>query len=101
MSKIDNLKNKIVRQATSFTAGEFKPANESWIGNVYLYRNHEGIPLDNDGKQMFPLVQICLEGLSFIPEVLKEIKIITVFVGEEMPSELTLNGNNWLVRTYG
>jgi uncharacterized protein YwqG len=52
---------------------------------VYLYRESEDIPIDSNGKAMLPLLQICLEGLPYIPDALKGSKVLTVFVSENMP----------------
>lgn len=97
------IKSAFEKKATEFISGGFKPTNsisESWIGRVYLYLENEAIPLDNDGKLMLPLFQLCLEGLPFVPEILEESKIITVFISKNFPMDLTPNGNNWVLREY-
>ena len=41
MKRIDEIKKILVKKATGFTTGGFKPTNsdtESWIGRVYLYK---------------------------------------------------------------
>ena len=103
MKRIDEIKKILVKKATGFTTGGFKPTNsdtESWIGRVYLYKEDEGIPTDNNGKMMLPILQICLNGLPYIPEELKGTKALTVFVSEDMPGRLANNGNNWVIREY-
>lgn len=103
MKRIDEIKRMLVKKATSFTTGGFKPTNsdtESWIGKVYLYKDGESIPMDNDGKRMLPLLQLYLEGLPFIPDALKGTKVVTVFISENMPMEISNNGDNWLIREY-
>lgn len=97
------IKSALEKKATEFISGGFKPTNsisESWIGKVYLYLENEAIPLDNDGELMLPLFQLCLEGLPFVPEILEESKIITVFISKNFPMDLTPNGNNWVLREY-
>ena len=97
------IKSALEKKATEFISGGFKPTNsisESWIGRVYLYLENEAIPLDNDGELMLPLFQLCLEGLPFVPEILEESKIITVFISKNFPMDLTPNGNNWVLREY-
>ena len=49
---------------------------------------------------MFPLLQICPDGLPYIPDSLKGIKVLTVFVSDNIPVELVGNGNDWVLREY-
>jgi uncharacterized protein YwqG len=103
MDEIKNIKKQIVRKATEFITGGFKPSNsisESWIGKVYLYKGDEEIPRDNNGNLMFPLFQLCLDNIEDIPRILSETKVLTVFIADELPMDLTENGNNWLIREY-
>lgn len=103
MNEIENIKKQIVRKATEFITGGFKPTNsisESWIGKVYLYKEDEEIPNDSKGNLMFPLFQLCLDNLENIPKILSETKVLTVFIAEELPMDLTENGNDWLIREY-
>ena len=103
MDEIENIKSQIVKQATVFQTGGFKPTNsisESWIGKVYLFKESEEIPLDKNGKQMIPLIQINLENLSNKPKSISNTKVITVFISQDFPVELTQNGENWLIREY-
>lgn len=103
MNEIENIKKQIRRKAIEFITGGFKPTNsisESWIGKVYLFKEDEEIPRDNNGDLMFPLFQLCLDNIENIPEVLSATKALTVFVSEELPMDLTANGDNWLIREY-
>lgn len=103
MKRIDEIKKMLVKKATGFTTGGFKPTNsdtESWIGRVYLYKEDETIPTDNDGKMMLPILQICLEGLPYIPDALKSTKVLTVFMSENIPARLSPNGDDWIIREY-
>ncbi len=103
MNEIENIKKQIVRKATGFITGGFKPTNsdsESWIGKVYLYKEDEEIPKDSKGNIMFPLFQLCLDNLEYIPKILSEAKALVVFIAEELPMDLTENGNDWLIREY-
>ena len=103
MKRINEIKKMLAKKATIFTSGGFKPTysdTESWIGRVYLYKEDETIPVDSNGKMMFPLLQICLDGLPYIPDSLKGIKVLTVFVSDNIPVELVGNGNNWVLREY-
>lgn len=101
---IEEIKSKLAKKAVVFETGGFRPEktmNESWIGNVYLYAEDEDIPLDENGRDMHPLLQLCLEGLPYVPECLSETKAITVFISEDMPMDIIPNGKNWMLREYG
>ncbi|AJW63549.1 hypothetical protein VO54_02077 [Elizabethkingia miricola] len=103
MSEIEYIKKQIVRKATEFITGGFKPTNlnsESWVGKVYLYKENEEIPRDNNGDLMFPLFQLCLDGIDNIPEILSDTKALTVFISQDPPLDLAPNGDGWLVREY-
>ncbi|MFD2938612.1 DUF1963 domain-containing protein [Flavobacterium notoginsengisoli] len=103
MNDIHNTRKLLAKKATEFIAGGFKPTHstsESWIGRVYLYNEDEEIPIDNNRKLMIPLFQLCFDNLPYVPEILKETKIITVFISEDYPMDLNQNGNNWVLREY-
>lgn len=100
---IQEVKNRLAKRAVTFSTRGFKPANtnrESWIGRVYLYKPQEQIPLDKDGNLMLPLFQLCLTELPFVPDVLSDTKVITLFIAEDFPKDLAANGANWLLREY-
>jgi uncharacterized protein YwqG len=99
----NDLIEKLARQATEFITGGFKPTNsmqESWIGRVYIYAENEEIPRDQKGELMFPLVQFCLKDLPFVPNSIKDIEIITLFVAKEFPYGEVLEKENWVLREY-
>jgi len=103
MNEIEKLKKALSKKATTFQSGGFKPTNsisESWIGRVYLYLENEEIPNDSKGKQMLPLFQLSLDNLPFIPDILSDTKLITIFISKEIPMDLTINGNDWVIREY-
>lgn len=48
MKRIEEIKKQLVKRATGFITGGFRPTNsntENWIGQVYLYRENEDIPI--------------------------------------------------------
>lgn len=104
MSRIDEIKDLLRKQATWFTTGGRRPEDslsESWLGKVNLYKADETIPTDEDGKMMIPILQLCLEGQPYVPEILKGTKVITVFCSENKPVMLSNNdGTRWLLREY-
>ncbi|WP_126248243.1 hypothetical protein [Chitinophaga rhizosphaerae] len=71
----EQLKSHISRQATGMSTGGYRPTQaltESWVSPVFLYRENEAIPLYRSGQPMFPLFQLCLEGLPFVPGIVKK-----------------------------
>jgi len=103
MNDLEKIKSKLAKRASGFITGGFKPTNsntESWIGRVYLYLENEEIPVDNNGDLMLPLFQLCLNELPFVPDILTNTKIITVFISKNIPMDLTPNGNHWVLREY-
>ncbi|WP_242133004.1 DUF1963 domain-containing protein [Aestuariivivens marinum] len=103
MNKIQEIKKEIVKRGIELKTGGFRPTNsesESWIGKVYLFKENEEIPKDNNGELMIPLFQLYLENLPFIPEILSNTKALTVFISSELPVDLTENGKNWIIREY-
>lgn len=100
----EQLKGHISRPATWMSTGGFRPTQaltESWVSRVFVYRENEVIPLDKSGQPMSPLFQLCLEGLPFVPDIVKNTLFLTVFLSPELPMGVTPNGQNWLVREYG
>jgi len=103
MNELEIIKSQIVKKATIFQTGGFKPTNsisESWLGKVYLFKEDEEIPLDKNGEQMIPLIQINLNNISTKPKSISNTKIITVFICQDFPVESTPNGQSWVLREY-
>jgi uncharacterized protein YwqG len=101
---IEEVKNKLAKPAIVFETGGCLPEysmNESWIGDVYLFAPDEDAPMNEGGNPMHPLLQLCTEGLPYLPECLSETKLITVFVSDDLPMDVTPNGHNWMLREYG
>ncbi|WP_116849073.1 DUF1963 domain-containing protein [Deminuibacter soli] len=101
---IGEIKQQLAKKTVEFRTGGFKPgdaATESWIGNVYLYKEAEEIPLNSEGDVMYPLLQLHVASLPYIPEALKNTAVITVFVGYDEPIDShTPQGDGWVLREY-
>lgn len=100
---IEEIKQVLGKKATTFVAGGFRPTfqvEESWIGKVEWFLKEEEIPTDDDGLTMLPLMQLYLENLPFVPEALEGIKLLTVFVSQNIPSDILPSGSYWTVREY-
>ncbi|MFG0592291.1 DUF1963 domain-containing protein [Myroides odoratimimus] len=103
MKTIEQLKQEIGRTITAFEVGGFRPLNtieESWIARVTAYKEEEGIPLDDQGREMIPLLQLYLSNLPFVPKALEGIVLLTVFMSYNYPEQLEPMGNKWVIRTY-
>ncbi len=102
-NRLDELKNQISKPASQFTVGGFRPTNEvdeNWIAQVTLFEENEQIPVDSKGKLMIPLGQFYLPSLPFIPDPIKDITILTVFISEDLPEYFEPMGKNWIIREY-
>lgn len=96
------IKDQVRRKATVMQIGGFKPSGDitaSWFGKVNLALSGEGWP-QTDGKPMHALCQVNLTQLPFIPELLKDLEFITVFVGPADLPNNSENGYNWCLRAY-
>lgn len=103
MDTINTIKKEIEKPATLFETGGFQPGNkitESWIGRVFAYGADEGIPENSNGRQMLPLAQFYLPTLPFVPDQIKDIRLLTVFMTEEFPDILAESGDNYVIREY-
>lgn len=124
--KIAEIRAKLAKPITHLQTGGFRPTGEkteSWIGRVFLCKPDEAKPIfDNKGKPLYALAQFYLPNLPFVPEPLKHITWLTVFMCEEFPeiegqygiekidedgeayfelhSELGQNGDGWLIKEY-
>lgn len=123
--KIKEIRAKLAKPCTEFQVGGFRPMGkrtESWIGRVFLCKPNEKQPvLDKNGNELYPLAQFYLPNLPFIPEQLKHITWLTVFIGNDLPDiekeyvsvddensellcsmklNLSNNGEGWLIREY-
>lgn len=103
-AKIVEIQNKLAKPITEFQTGGFKPTGEkteNWIGRVFLCKADEAKPItDNNGEPLYPLAQFYLPNLPFVPDELKHITWLTVFMGDEFPEVYDTNGNGWLIREY-
>lgn len=80
--KIIDIKSQLVRQATIFETGGIRPTHdllESWIGYVGWSLRQEQWP---EGFQ--PLATLFLKELPFVPASLQHVKLLTIFIKEEI-----------------
>ncbi|WP_223435290.1 MULTISPECIES: DUF1963 domain-containing protein [unclassified Pseudomonas] len=101
---IQEIKRRLARPATKFIAGGFRPTHtddESWLGNVFLFRPDECVPRNDAGAELHPFAQFHLTSLPFNSPALDGVRVLTLFVSSPLPEALDPMGNNWLIREYG
>ena len=114
----EEIQNVLRRKATGFETGGFRPTNEpneSWIGKSFLFREDEGVPVDENGKLMSPLCQLYLPDLPFVPDVLDGTAVLCVFITlfkldgscsqdyievKNLPGDWETMGKRWIIREY-
>jgi len=97
---LDELKTKL-RRASVAKLGGFRPPDDpksSWFGKGVCLKN-EGLPVYKE-KAMFPLLQINVAELPYVPEELSETKLLVVFFNQEELPFNKPNGEGWLIREY-
>ena len=91
----------LLRPAALATLGGFRPADDprtSWFGKGCGLAG-EGLPLYRD-KPMFPLLQIRIDELPWVPPQLASTALLVVFFNhEEFPFDQP-HGDGWLIREY-
>lgn len=98
--QIEEIKNKLRKKAVVFQTGGARPENtikQSWIGKVNLGYAEEVSPLDINQQPMFPLMQLYLVDLPFIPQALQNTKVLTVFISSDF---LDNPEGNFCIREY-
>lgn len=105
----EEIKAALARPAVAFTRDCLQPTyvtTKSWLGRVYLGRPGETLPLDAQGQPMWPLLQLVLTDLPWVPKALANTQALAVFLSQQLPIALPLatrtapNGQNWLMREY-
>ena len=95
----------LARPAVLLTRGSAEAthvATQNWLGRVCLSRPGEALPLDAQGQPMWPLLQLVLADLPWVPAALAGSQALTVFVSQQLPVDTRTapNGQNWLLREY-
>ncbi len=100
---LESLKEKLSRPATKLIAGGFRPleaSDESWLGKVFLFKEDENIPTDENGDLMLPLAQFYLPVFPYVHPSIKTTKLLTLFISKNLPKQLEKMGKNWILREY-
>lgn len=102
--EIQEIKQRLARPAVKLIAGGFRPAGtdeESWLGNVFLFRPDEELPTNQAGQPLLPYAQFYLPALPINSPLLAGVRVLTVFISNPFPEHLEPMGNNWVIREYG
>ncbi len=98
------IKEVLRKKATVFETGGVRPTNElleNWIGKVTWKCEKENLPTDADGNAMEPLATLFLDGLTGVPDGLKDVYLCTVFISPNVLDKLNNLDGYFCVRTYG
>ena len=102
--KIKELQRKIAREITYFQTGGVRPRgaiDECWIGRVFACAADEEMPTDQNGAPMLPLAQFYLPALPYVPQVLDGVKLLTVFISQDLIGKFDENMDGlWAIREY-
>jgi Domain of unknown function (DUF1963) len=92
----------LARPASLGQIGGFRPPDDavtSSAGNVTVARPDEGWPLSS-GNPMLALLQVIVAELPVVPEQLRDVAALTLFIGPFALPVDEPNGANWCLRTY-
>ena len=102
--KIKGLQRKIAREITYFQTGGVRSRgaiDECWIGRVLACAAEEELPTDQNGAPMLPLAQFYLPALPYVPQVLDGVKLLTVFISQDLIGKFDENMDGlWAIREY-
>ena len=100
---IEEIKNALRRKAVIFETGGFRPTNElgeSWIGAVKWKKVEDTLPKDKDGNEMLPLATIFTENLGVLPKEIENVKLINVYISENVYDHLMDLDGYFMVQVY-
>ena len=100
---IEEIKNALRRKAVIFETGGFRPTNElgeSWIGAVKWKKVEDTLPKDKDGNEMLPLASIFTENLVVLPKEIENVKLINVYISENVYDHLMDLDGYFMVQVY-
>jgi len=103
MEALESLRHLLGRPACQMIVGGFRPPADpftSWFGRVCIAAPEETWPIFQ-GEPMLPLCQIKCSELSIVPEVLRDMAFLTLFIAAgRLPEIWSANGEGWLLRSY-
>ncbi|NMZ31314.1 hypothetical protein HBO40_27105 [Pseudomonas protegens] len=100
---IQEIQRRLAKPALQLIPGGFRPSGsdeESWLGQVFLFREDEELPRNSAGETLLPFAQFYLPALPFHSPLLEGVRVLTVFVANPFPEPLEPMGERWLIREY-
>ena len=97
---LESLKQKL-RRASIAQVGGFRPPDSpvtSWFGKG-VCKPGEGLPT-YEGKPLFPLLQINVSELPYVPSELEEVALLVLFQQQDEHPFDKPHGEGWLIREY-
>jgi hypothetical protein len=92
-----------LRKASVAKIGGFRPPEDpvsSWFGGRGVGLPGERLPRYGD-REMFPLLQVRVDELPYVPEGLAGVRLFVVFQDREEIAFDKPHGEGWLIREYG
>lgn len=102
---IEVIKSALRKKAVAFKTGGIRPTfqmGESWIGRVAWQNPGEEQPIGRRGYPMVPMATIFVPDSDYVPKVLRNIKLITIFMDDAWWDNISANDYKdfFLIRTY-
>jgi uncharacterized protein YwqG len=102
MSKLSDFKRLNTRKASLLNVGGFRPTGEplaSHFGMRPVCLPNESWP-EYNGSPMLFVCQLNLTNAPVVPERLRDIQLLTLYVDQAMSVMDDENGSNWCLRAY-
>ncbi|QDY83573.1 DUF1963 domain-containing protein [Paenibacillus polymyxa] len=94
-NSIEKLRTILKRKATIFHTGGRRPLDsleQSWIGRVTVALPTEEQPIDVQGNAMAPIMQLYLPAMPFVPQAMRDVKLLTVFLSPDVLDHEDMEG---------
>ncbi len=94
-NSIEKLRTILKRKATIFHIGGRRPLDsleQSWIGRVTVALPAEEQPIDVQGNAMAPIMQLYLPAMPFVPQAMRDVKLLTVFLSPDVLDHEDMEG---------
>lgn len=100
-NELQRFKERLARPAAVIepSDGLAVELTSSWLGAVKVAAPSEKWPTAN-GVPMFPIAQLNLRDAPFVPRIVSDVALITLFFAEPALIEEGENGGEWVLRAY-
>jgi uncharacterized protein YwqG len=102
MSTLDEFKRANTRTASVVEVGGFRPSNDpaaSNFGLTPLALPNEAWP-EHEGRPLLFVCQLNLSAAPFVPELVRDVGLLTFFVKPDLGRLSQTNGADWQLRAY-